>query len=321
MTIARSFNSSFLALVDARLPGIVRLVVLASFAVFPSCSPKSAKDKGPPATHEEGALFRVGSILVYQADLNRELEERRAGAGDEGARKKALDELVTRAQLAEAALDANLYRDPMVRAQIARALASRLKEQTLHPRYKEMSAPIPEPRLRELYQAGIDRFRSNEKRQIAVLWLNPGGDPARGKQYEEKLAAAREWFFQSGDLKDHPDQGFSVLSVDHSEHAASRYKGGVVGWLEREGGMDAWSKALAEIAFSLKEPGEVSAVTARPEGVFLVRYMALKPAVLRPFEDVAAELDRTERQRIRAAAEAEFESAIKAKHPVQWLPE
>ena len=73
------------------------------------------------------------------------------------------------------------------------------------------------------------------------------------------------------------------------------------------------------IAFSLKEPGEVSAVTTRPEGVFLVRYMALKPAVLRPFEAVAGELERAERQRMRASAEAEFEGAIKAKHPVQWL--
>jgi len=298
----------------------VRLAVLAAFAVFPSCSPKGAKDKGLPATNREGALFRVGSIVVYQADLNRELEERHASPGDEGAKRKALDELVTRAQFAQAALDANLDRDPVVRAEIARALASRLKEQTLLPRLKEISAPIPEPRLRELYQAGIDRFRSNEKRQVAVLWLNPNGDPAREKQYKEKLAAAQEWFLQSGDLKDHPDQGFSVLSVDHSEHAASRYKGGVVGWFEREGGMDAWSKAVAEIAFSLKEPGEVSAVIACPEGVFLVRYMALKPAVLRPFEAVAAELDRTERQRMRAAAEAEFESTIKATHPVQWLP-
>ncbi len=268
---------------------------------------------------EEGALFRVGSIVVYQTDLKRELEEKHAGLNDEGAKKRALDELVTRAQFAQAALDANLDRDPVVRAQMARALATRLKEQTLVPRLKEMAAPIPEARLRELYKAGEANFRSNEKRQVAVLWLNPGGDPARGKHYEEKLAAAREWFFKNGDLKDHPDQGFSALSVDHSEHAASRYKGGVVGWMEREGGMDAWSKAVAEIAFSLKEPGEVSAVTARPEGIFLVRYMALKPAVLRPFEAVSAQLDRAERQRMRAVAEAEYDAAIKAKHPVQWF--
>ena len=110
-----------------------------------------------------------------------------------------------------------------------------------------------------------------------------------------------------------------MLSVDHTEHPASRYKGGVVGWLEREGYTDAWTKAVAEIGFSLTEPGEVSAVISRNEGVFLVRYMALKPAVLRPFETVAGELERTERQRLRAAAEAEFAAAIKAKHPVQWL--
>jgi hypothetical protein len=304
---------------EARIRGILRLTLLAGAALLAACNPKPVSDPSPPSTREEGALFRVGSIVVYQSDLDRELQEKRATPGDEAARKAVLDELTTRAQLSQAALDAHLDRDPAVRAQIARALTSRLKEQTLVPRLKEMSAPIPEPRLRELYQAGATRYRSNEKRQTAVLWLNHNGDPGRGKQYQEKLAAAREWLFANGDIKDHPDQGFSVLSVDHSEHPASRYKGGIVGWLEPEGGMDAWTKAVAEIVFSLKEPGEVSAVILRPEGVFLVRYMALQPAVLRPFEAVRGELDRAERQRMRSAAEAEFEAAIKAKHPVQWL--
>ena len=298
---------------------MLRLVLLALATILPACRPHGGDEKGGSPAREEGALFRVGSIVVYQTDLDRELEERRVPRNDEGAKKKALDELVTRAQFSAAALAAKLDRDPVVRAQIARALTTRLKDQTLVPRLKELTGPVPEARLRELYQAGQARYRSNEKRQVAVLWLNPNGDPGRGKQYEEKLTAARDWFFKNGDLKDHPDQGFSVLSVDHSEHAASRYKGGVVGWLEREGGMDAWSKAVAEIAFSLKEPGEVSAVTTRAEGVFLVRYMALKPALLRPFEAVSGELEQAERQRLRAAAEAEFESAIKAKHPVQWL--
>lgn len=302
-----------------RAKAAARVAVLGFLALLPACSPKTANDKAIPAGHEEGALFRVGTIVVYKADLTRELEERHASPGDGAAKKKALDDLVSRAQFAQAALAANLDRDPLVRAEMARVLSSRLREKMLAPRLKEITAPIPEPRLRELYQAGVARFRSNEKRQVAVLWLNPGGNPERGKQYEEKLASAREWFLKNDDLKAHPEQGFSVLSVDHSEHAASRYKGGVVGWLEREGGMDAWSKAVAEIAFPLKEPGEVSAVISRAEGVFLVRYMALKPAVLRPFEAVAAELERAERQRMRAAAEAEFEAAIKANHPVQWL--
>ena len=310
-----TFNPSLRALAGADVRGILRLVLLACFAVLTSCD----RNQGRPPEHEKGALFRVGSIVVDQADLDHELAEKHASKSDEAAKKKALDDLVARAQMTQAALEAKLDRNPSVRSEMARALAARLKEQTLFPRLKEMAAPIPEPRLRELYRAGEARFRSNEKREIAVLWLNPNKDPERRKQYEEKLAAAREWFFKNGDLKDHPDQGFSVLSVDHSEHAGSRYKGGVVGWLERAGGMDAWSKAVAEIAFTLKEPGEVSAVTTRPEGVFLVRYMALKPAMLRPFESVAPELDRAERQRLRAAAEDEFNSTIKAQHPVEWL--
>ena len=133
----------------------------------------------------------------------------------------------------------------------------------------------------------------------------------------EKLTSARDWFFKNADLKDHPEQGFSTLGVDHSEHQASRYQNGVVGWLESAGGMDAWTRAVAKIVFSLAQTGEVSAVITRPEGVFLVRCMALKPAVLRPFEAVASELSQMEQQRIRKAAESDFLQVIAEKYPVR----
>lgn len=290
-------------------------------AVASACSPKQQDEAKPAAAaNETGALLSVGSIAVNQADLDYQLKESHGSRIDEETRKQALAELASRAQFAQAALDADLLRDPMVRAEIGRILGNRLKEMNLTPQLKAAATtPVPESRLRELYAAGESRFRSNEKRQVAVLWLKPNGDPAREKQYTEKLTTARDWFFKNGDLKDHPDQGFSVLGVDYSEHQASRYQGGVVGWLESGGGMDDWSKAVAQIAFSLTEPGEVSAVISRPEGVFLVRYMALKPAVLRPFESVADELKQSEQQRLRKTAETEFVSAIAAKYPVRWL--
>lgn len=299
----------------------IRPVLLVLLAVVSACSPKQKDEVKPAAAGKDtGALLSVGSITVDQADLDYQLKESHDGRINEETRKKALAELASRAQFVQAALDADLQDDPMVRAEFARVLANRLKEKNLFPQLKAAAAtPVPESRLRELYAAGESRFRSNEKRQVAVLWLNPNGDPARAKQYLEKLTAARDWFFKNGDLKDHPDQGFSVLGVDYSEHQASRYQSGVIGWLESGGGIDDWSKAVARIAFSLTEPGEVSAVTSTPEGVFLVRYMALKPAVLRPFEAVVEELRQAEQQRIRKAAETEFNAAIEAKYPVQWL--
>lgn len=305
--------------------GLSRSAVLILAAAALSCRPPSNKPSAatppppPPPTEEPGALAKLGAIAITQQDLDLHLKEKYAGRTDEATRTKALEDLTQRARMVQAALDADLDRDPVVRAEIARILAGRFKEQSLAASQKEIAAPIPEARLRELYTAAESRFLSKEKRQVAVLWLNPKGNPERETQYREKLTQAREWLFKNGDLKDHPGQGFSVLSVDYSEHPASRFKGGILDWLEAGAGTssDPWTKAVAEIAFSLTEQGQVSEVISRAEGVFLVRYMAHQAAAQRSFEAVRGELERAERQRLRLQAEADFDERLKAKYPVQ----
>jgi len=299
---------------------LVRPVLLVLFAVVSACGPRQ-KDEAKPAADAagEGVLLTVGSVAVNQADLDYQIKESHGGKSDEASRKAALDELADRARLVQAALDEKLLDDPVVRAEFARVLSTRIKEIKLHPQLGNIAGtPIPEPRLRELYAQGQSQFQSSEARQVAVLWLDPGKDPERAKQYVEKLTAAREWFLQNEELRKKPEQGFSTLGVDYSEHQASRYKNGVVGWLEN-GGADAWTKAVASILYSLPEPGAVSEVITRPEGVFLVRYMANRPAIARTFESVADELTRAEKQRLRQTAESEFKSAIEGKYPVRWL--
>lgn len=296
-----------------------RSFVLASLllALLPACDTKQKEQPKPaPQSVAPGALLSVGSITVTQADLDLYLTEKRAAGTGDLSRSVALAELGRRAQLAQAALDAGLADDPLVRAEVARVLAGRLKDVQLVPELKAAAKPT-DSRLREIYAENQSSFRTNEKRQVAVLWLNPNGNPGREQQYVEKLAAARDWYGQNGDLKSHPNQGFSVLSVDYSEHAPSRYKNGDVGWLESGGNMDSWSKAVAEIAFKLPAVGDVSEIVSRPEGVFLVRVMAERPAVLRTFESVADELARNEQQRLRQAAETKFQNTISEKYPVR----
>lgn len=295
-------------------------LVLPLLLMVASCSPKQAEPKPPgPVQPQQDAILRVGSIVISQADLEQQLKETHAGRKDEATRKLALEELANRAQLVQAALDAKLDQEPVIRAEFARILANKFKEQSLVPKLKALSTSVSESRLREIYKANQSIYQSHEQRQVAVLWLDPGKDPQRAKQYQEKLATARDWFFKSSDLEKEPDKGFAELGVDYSEHQASRFKGGIVGWLERQGGMDSWTKAVAEIAFSLTKPGEVSEVKVRPEGIFLVRYMALKPASLRSFESVASELERMERSRLKQQAETDFTKEMAAKYPVQQL--
>jgi hypothetical protein len=299
----------------------IKTLTIACLLALVSCKQETREQAAsPPSTADAGGVVRVGSVTVTQEDLDYQLKEVHAGRSDAGSRQAALDELTDRARLTQAARDAGIDKDPVARAEIARILAGRLREKELDPKLKAVATTdIPESRLQEIYESRKDQFRAVEKRQVAVLWLNPGTDPERTLQYQAKLAQARDWYLANSEVVGHPDQGFSVLSVDYSEHAPSRYKNGVVGWLQREGGMDDWSKAVAEIAFSLKQSGDITEVVTRPEGVFLVRCMAVTPEFFRPFESVSSELEQSERQRLIQAAETDFAAAIKSRYPASPL--
>ncbi len=299
----------------------IKTLAIACLLTLVSCKQEVREQAAStPSTTDDGVLVRVGSVTVTQKDLDHQLKERHAGRLDAESREAALDELTDRARLTQAAHDAGLDDDPIARAEIARILSNRLREIQLDPQLRKVvSAEIPESRLREIYESRKDQYQSPEKRQVAVLWLDAGANPERVSQYQAKLSQARDWYLANSDLVAHPDQGFSVLSVDYSEHAASRFKNGVLGWLERQGGADPFGKAVAEIAFSLKMPGDITDVITRPEGVFLVRCMAVTPESIRPFESVSSELEQTERQRLRQAAETDFAAAIKSRYPASPL--
>lgn len=288
-------------------------------AALAACTPRSKEPAAASAPGEDaGVLLRAGSIAVRQADLDHQLSETHGGRKDPQTREVVLGQLASRAQLVQAAIDDGLMDDAVVRAEIARVLANRYRELKLTPRLKSMAQEtVTDSRLRELYEAAGTRFRSPEQRQIAVLWLDPGDDPSRKQAYQAKLVAARDWLLGDADLKQRPEQGFGTLAVDHSEHQASRYQGGVVGWIGRDGSPDAWSRTLAGLAFSLTAPGDLSEVTAAPEGLFLVRLMAVKPAVERPLEAVADELRESERTRLIKNLENEFLASVAKRHPVR----
>ncbi|MAT47703.1 MAG: hypothetical protein CMO35_09790 [Verrucomicrobiaceae bacterium] len=294
-------------------------VILCLLVMLSSCrDPGSATESStPPPEQRADELFRVGSIVIHETDLTHHLKEHHGGRADEKTRQKALNDLVRRAQFAHEAIEAGLADDPVVNAEINRLLESRLRESRLNPLLKELPE-VTEARLRELYQAQIKRFQSAETRQVAVLWLDSGPDPDKARRYKERLAGARKFALENRDIADHPEKGFSVLGADYSEHSASRFRGGLVGWMGREGNLDSWSKAVASIAFSLKEKGEISEVTIRREGVFLVRLVDRKPGVTRSFESVAASLKRAEQSRLRENIRQKFEEEILSRQGVEW---
>ena len=296
------------------VPALLCLLISLSSCEDPATTGSPALPPEETATDE---LFRVGAVVIREPDLLYHLKDRYEGHNDEPTRKRALEDLVRRAQFANEALEAGLRKDPVVSAEVRRLLETRLRESRL----KALIAQAPEvseQRLRAIYQSQIENFQSPETRKVAVLWLDSGPDPERVRRYRDRLTEARTFAIENKDIADHPGKGFSILGADYSEHSASRFRGGIVGWLGREGSLDPWSKAVANIAFSLETPGDISEVTARAEGVFLVRLVERKPAVTRSFESVAPTLKRAQESRTRENIRKKFEEDIISRQDVQW---
>ena len=296
-------------------------VILCLLVTLSSCrdTGSTTESSTPPQEQRTDELFRVGSIVIHETDLTYHLKEHHGGRADEKTRQKALNDLVRRTQFAHEAIEAGLADDPALNAEMNRLLEIRLRESRLNTLLRE-AEEISEERLRELYEGQIDRFQSSETREVAVLWLDSGPDPDRVQRCRDRLGEARQFALENKDIAEHPEKGFSVLGADYSEHSASRFRGGLVGWVSLEGNLDPWTKAVSSIAFSLEGKGVISEVTTRKEGVFLVRLVDWKPGVTRSFESVAASLKRVEQARLREGIKKKFEEDILSRQGVQWTP-
>ena len=113
---------------------MARLGVIVVLLAVGACRPGPANVESPATSESEGVLLRVGSVTVTQADLDYQLREKHDGRDDAATRELALEELTRRAQVAQAALEAGMNEDPVVRAEMTRLLGARLRETVLHPR-------------------------------------------------------------------------------------------------------------------------------------------------------------------------------------------
>ncbi len=238
------------------------------------------------------------AFAVTEADIAHHLESH------EGVtREQAIAQLEARARAANAAIQAGVGEDPVTRAEIARILSSRHRELVLNPKLKSEFDGITDSQLRKVYDQRRDEFVKPERRQAAVLWLDPGKDPKRRAGYLQKMENAITW------LQDHairPEDGFSSLGIDHSQHAASRFNGGVIGWLTAGEESDEWTRTIARAAFAIEQAGFTSDVITTNQGIFLVRLMAIDPGCTMPFETAKAELARERKQQIERMLTEEF---------------
>lgn len=141
---------------------------------------------------------------------------------------------------------------------------------------------VPEAELRTYYEQNKSRYGQDEQRRASHILFTYGADgSAKDKEGARKLAQQT-----LARLRANPGD-FARLAKELSKDAGSAANGGDLGFF----GRNMMVKPFEEAAFGLKE-GEISDVVETEFGFHIIRLTAIKPAQVKPFEDVRAEIER-----------------------------
>lgn len=173
-----------------------------------------------------------------------------------------------RAALIERAHTKGLHKDPEVIREIESLLIAKLKEQELQPKLAALEVTDEEAKD---YISNSSSTQSGEL-QVAVLWFNTRGQQQLVDRYQPRLEKL------TSQISTLPiSEGFGQHAITHSEHKASRFKGGTLGWLAQKESSDLWQQTVLDLAKNL-QPGELSSITANKHGLFLVRLLDRREA-------------------------------------------
>jgi parvulin-like peptidyl-prolyl isomerase len=230
-----------------------------------------------------------------------------------------LSRLIERSALAQAARQAGLDQDPVLAEQIEALLIARLRETRWQPHLDALT--VTEAEVRAAYEARSgDAFGQPESTRVAVLWFNTRGQAPLVARYRPRLEEIRRQIL--ADPAAFPvASGFGELAAGNTEHAASRLKGGDLGWLDSGPSTDPWRVAVLETAASLQQPGDLSEVTANASGLFLVRVIERRAARVQSFDEARPRLERSLLEQRRSEAGQQLMSDIVAAASVQRFDE
>jgi peptidyl-prolyl cis-trans isomerase D len=156
---------------------------------------------------------------------------------------------------------------------------------------------VPEADLRTYYEQNKTRFSEPEQRRVSHILLTIGEDGTA----KDKAGAKKKAEEILAQVRANPNS-FAQLAKEYSKDPGSASKGGDLGYFGR--GM--MVKPFEDAAFKLKE-GEISDVVETEFGFHIIRVTAIKPAQVKPFEQVRSDIEQEYR---RQQAQKKFAEAV-----------
>ncbi len=237
----------------------------------------------------EDWLARVGDQYISSAEFVDEIKRRggdRSGNfRSEQQRRALLDELLYRRALVARARQAGIADQPEVRRSLDQILVNQVLQRELRPRQEQ--SDIDATAIEAFYNAHVDDYAIPARRRVAMIFFSagPAVSAERRAELRQKAEQVRtEALGLATEMRD-----FGVLARDNSDHQASRYRGGVLGWIGA-GDPERYSypMVVVETANAMSEAGEISDILEDEDGLYLVRLVNYEPRRSRALDELAS---------------------------------
>lgn len=256
-------------------------------------------------------VARVGDRYVTPGMLQEEMRRRgglQPGQFQDVAQKRALlDDMLLQQALVQAAHDARLDQDPETRRSIEQLLTSQYLKGTL--RQTQNAVHVPDDAVQAYYDEHAQDYATPPRRRIAMLRIGvPKDASAEAWAAAEKRAAeALERARALGASTVH----FGAVAREYSDDQASRYRGGVIGWLTEGRSADyKHDPALLDAAFALAKDGDFSPVLRGEDAVYVARLVETQDARTREFSQLRAGIQQRLTQDRYADIERKFRDGL-----------
>jgi peptidyl-prolyl cis-trans isomerase C len=240
---------------------------------------------GPPPREW---VARIGPEYITEAMFVEEMQRRggrQPGQYQTLVQKRALlDDMLFRHALVQAARKAGVDQRPELRRTMEQLLANQFLQDTL--RAEQQAITVTDDEVRAHYAGHATDYTVPGRRRIAMVQiLVPDG--AGEEAWQNAMARGAE-ALEKARAEPGGAPHFGTVAREYSQDQASRYRGGVIGWItdgQRE--RYRFDDVVLEAAQALQSPGEFSPVLRGADGVYVVRLVEIEPQRERALDELA----------------------------------
>jgi peptidylprolyl isomerase len=241
------------------------------------------------------------SVEALKTELQRQFRTAKERLTSE-QKLAALDALVRTEAVYAQAKAAGFDQTPEIQRRIKNLIVAHFKEHS----FKATNHSVSELEIEAFYQANRDRYFQPGAARGAVIFLSAPKGMTREKkaEWQQRAEAVMTEARAAAD-----DAAFAQVVARHSEDQASRYRGGDLGWVSRDGaGVE---PAVTEALFALNQSGDFAPLVRGASGFYIVKLLEKRAANPKPLADVR-EVIRYQLARHKAEqAEQDFHAAMK----------